>query len=50
MCYERYDSEEKLEANPIMHLFEVYVKINADMRKKKRMASRKSQMRRRKMS
>ncbi|KLO07650.1 arginyl-tRNA synthetase [Schizopora paradoxa] len=33
--FERYGSEEKLEANPIMHLFEVYVKINADMKKEK---------------
>ncbi len=33
--YERYGSEEKLKANPIMHLFEVYVAINVDMKKEK---------------
>ncbi|ODQ66441.1 arginyl-tRNA synthetase [Nadsonia fulvescens var. elongata DSM 6958] len=33
--FERYGSEEKLEADPINHLFEVYVQINKDMEAEK---------------
>lgn len=35
LAYERHGSEEKLLENPINHLFELYVKINAEMTKEK---------------
>lgn len=31
LAYERYGDEEKLKTDPINHLFELYVKMNADM-------------------
>lgn len=35
LAYERYGSEEELKKDPINHLYELYVKMNADMSKEK---------------
>ena len=37
--FERYGSEEELQKNPIMHLFEVYVKVNKDAKAEEEAAS-----------